>query len=327
MIDASVLREYQHCMLCPNKCGVDRTKGQRGRCGETDEVRVAWSGLHRGEEPPVTGEKGSGMIFFCGCPLHCAYCQNHQISSYGENVGIFVSIEELASLMLALESFGATNINLVTPTHFYPSIALAISVAREKGLTLPIVNNSSGFESVTGLRLIDPFIDLYLIDVKTLDRDVAGKFCGLPLYADVIVPVMEYLVKKHPRVHRDKRGLRGLLVRHLLFPGTTDATLSFLSWYKEHLDTHAWLSLMVQFVPPEKNPGFEDVSQETYDRLIDKLEELDIDDGFVQDLADNIPWIPDFTRDVPFPASFADPLPLFLKMKASRSSSRQTVHA
>lgn len=322
MIDASVLLAYQHCMLCPNKCGVDRTKGQRGRCGETDQVRIAWSGLHRGEEPPVTGKKGSGMIFFCGCPLHCVYCQNHQISSYCTNVGFSVSIDELASLMCALQDFGATNINLVTPTHFYPSIILAIQKAREKGMTLPIVNNSSGFESISGLQMIDPFIDLYLIDVKTLDKDVAAKFCGLPSYADMIKPVMAWLVKKHPKVHQDKRGLRGLLVRHLLFPGTVDATLSFLDWYKENLDGHAWLSLMVQFVPPEKNPGFEDISQEVYDRLIDKLDELGIDDGFVQDLADNIPWIPDFTRDVPFPASFADPLPYFLELKASRSSSR-----
>jgi len=322
MIDTSVLLEYRHCMLCPNKCGVDRTKGEIGRCGESDRVRIAWSGLHRGEEPPVTGKKGSGMIFFCGCPLHCAYCQNHQISKYQSDVGFEVSTEELASLMLALEAFGATNINLVTPTHFYPSIIVALRMAREKGLKLPIVNNTSGYESVHGLDLIDPFTDLYLIDVKTLDEEVARTFCGLPQYAEVIRPAMAYLVKKHPSVHQDKRGLRGLLVRHLLFPGTLDATLSFLDWYKANLDGHAWLSLMVQFVPPVENPGFEDISEETYAVLMDKLEELDINDGFVQELADNIPWIPDFTKDVPFPASFADALPLFLDLKSNRSSSR-----
>ncbi|MFA6845852.1 MAG: radical SAM protein [Sphaerochaetaceae bacterium] len=318
MIDFMALQEYQHCMLCPNSCKVDRTKGQLGRCGESDRVRIAWAGLHRGEEPPVTGKKGSGMIFFCGCPLHCAYCQNHQISCYQGPIGVEVSIEQLSSLMLALEKFGATNINLVTGTHYYPSIVVATQMAREKGLTIPLVNNSSGYESLEGLRLIDPYIDLYLIDVKTLDCSVAKQFCGLEKYSSCIKGVMSFLVKRHPKVKLDKKGLHGILVRHLLFPGTIDATLSFLEYFKEELDGHAWLSLMVQFVPPEKNPGFKDVSQEEYDILIDKLEELGIDDGYVQDLADNIPWIPDFSQDVPFPPSFADALPLFLQWKGSR---------
>jgi putative pyruvate formate lyase activating enzyme len=325
MVDASELVNYGHCMLCPNACGVDRLKGGIGVCGETSDVRIAWSGLHRGEEPPVTGKKGSGMIFFCGCPLHCAYCQNHQISKYKSDVGFEVSIEELSSIMLSLEAMGATNINLVTPTHFYPSIIVALRMAREKGLKLPVVNNSSGYESIEGLSLIDPYIDLYLIDVKTLERDVASVFCGRAHYADVIKGVMAWLVKRHPTIKQDKKGLHGILVRHLLFPGTLDATLRFLGYYKDELDAHAWLSLMVQFVPPEKNPGFKDIDQATYDRLIEKLEEKGIDNGFVQDLADNIPWIPDFTRDVPFPSSFADPLPLFLELKAkalSRLSSR-----
>lgn len=306
-------------MLCPNACGVNRLEGEKGRCGESAKVRIAWAGLHRGEEPPITGKKGSGMIFFCGCPLHCAYCQNHQISCFDTPVGYEVSTGELADIMLALQDMGATNINLVTPTHFYPSIVIAIRKAREKGLKLPFVNNSSGYESIQGLSLIDPSIDLYLIDVKTLRRSTAEKFCGLAHYADVVESVMDWLLERHTAIKLDKKGLHGILVRHLLFPGETESTMDFLEYYKKRLDGKCWLSLMVQFVPPEKNTQFKDVDQETYQRLIDKLEELGIDNGYVQDLADNIPWIPDFTKDEPFPASFADPLPLFLALKAKAS--------
>lgn len=317
MTDTAILGEYTHCELCPNACGANRLKGEKGVCGETARVRIAWSGLHRGEEPPVKGSKGSGMIFFCGCPLHCAYCQNWQISTGGE-AGIEVSVEELAGIMLGLQDMGAQTLNLVTPTHFYPSIIPALHLAREKGLRLDVVNNSSGYESGHGLDLFDPYTDLWLIDVKTLRRSTAAKFCGRAQYADEIEGVMRRLVLAHPKTEMRRGRLRGLLVRHLLFPGEMASTLEFLEWYKKNLDAHAWLSLMVQFVPPRENPGFKDVTEEEYDTLIAKLEELGIDNGYVQDLADNIPWIPDFTKDVPFPASFADPLPLFLALKHER---------
>lgn len=314
------LEAYTCCSLCPNYCGVDRAAGMVGRCGETDTVRIAWSGLHRGEEPPVTGENGSGMIFFCGCPLHCAFCQNHQISAGiadgGPSVGIAVSISELASMMLALEKMGASNINLVTGTHFIPSIIEAIKLARKDGLALQIVWNSSGYESMEGLALIDPYVDLYLIDVKTLDAGVAERFCGLPTYSEIIRPVMDFLVARHNAVTFDEKGnMQGLLVRHLLFPGTLPATKEFLRYFAKTLKNHAWLSLMVQFVPPLGDVTFVEITEDEYDSLIDLMEELEIEDGFVQELADNIPWIPDFNREVPFPQSFADVLPYFLELK------------
>jgi putative pyruvate formate lyase activating enzyme len=317
------LGAYGKCSLCPNYCGVDRSAGFFGRCGESDEVRIAWSGLHRGEEPPVTGDKGSGMIFFCGCPLHCAFCQNHQISGGIEggdsSVGLPVSIRELSDMMLALQKQGATNINLVTGTHFIPSIIEALKQARKEGLTLQIVWNSSGFESLEGLALIDPYIDLYLIDVKTLDKEVATRFCGLPSYSNVIRPVMDFLVVRHPEVTFDEEGnMQGLLVRHLLFPRTLGATKTFLRYFGKTLKAHAYLSLMVQFVPPKGDVVFPEITEEEYDSLIALMEELDIEDGFVQELADNVPWIPDFNKDVPFPDSFADVLPYFLELKQKK---------
>ena len=307
--------KYNKCDLCPNYCKVDRTKGQLGVCKQTDEVKIAWSGLHRGEEPPVTGEKGSGMIFFTGCPLHCAYCQNRQISgSDGENYGISLTTDELASLMLNLQEIGATTLNLVTGTHFIPSIIEALDIAKEKGFSLPVVWNSSGYESIEGLELIDPYIDLYLLDGKTLSTSVASQFCGRAKYAESIVPVMDYVKAKHP--YTDLDNLKGTILRHLVFPGTINATKEFLKLYAEKYKDSFFLSLMVQFVPPRENPGFVPMTDEEYDDLIEYLGELGIEDGFAQEKSDDdILWIPDFRKDIPFPESFADPSPYFLELK------------
>lgn len=229
-----------------------------------------------------------------------------------------LSDRELASLMLELQDFGAASINLVTGTHFIPSIAEAITEARSMGLKLPIVWNSSGYESVEALKLIDPLIDLYLIDVKTLSPDVSARFCGLEAYSRAIIPVMKFLKRRHPSTDLE-HGLNGALVRHLVFPGTLDATVEFLHWYADNFRDNFLLSLMVQFVPPEDDPGFPKMTQAEYDMLLDLVDELGID-GFVQEMSDNeILWIPDFRRDQPFPAGFADPLPYFLQLKKEKA--------
>lgn len=315
--------QYSNCRLCPNECGVDRAAGEVGRCGQTSQMRIAWVGLHRGEEPPITGEHGSGMVFFCGCPLHCQYCQNYQISGALDGQegarcrsydGVAVTEKQLADLMLDLQSFGAASINLVTGTHYIPSIVVALKDAKKRGLSLPVVWNSSGYESVEAMRLIDDLIDLYLLDVKTLDKDVASCFCGLPRYCDAVVPLVRFLKRRHPRTDMEN-GLEGVLVRHLVFPGTLDASMKFLSWYADNLKDNFLLSFMVQFVPPLEDPGFPKISKSEYDSLLDALDRYEID-GFVQEQSDNeILWIPDFTKDQPFPEGFADPLPSFLDLK------------
>lgn len=311
---------YSDCTLCPNACHVDRNAGRTGRCGVDSAVRVAWSGLHRGEEPPVTGEKGSGMIFFCGCPLQCRYCQNYQISRRGWD-GVVLSEKELADLMLQLQEFGAASINLVTGTHYIPSIVNALTDSKARGLGLPVVWNSSGYESVDALRMIDPFIDLYLVDVKTLDCNVASRFCGLEVYSKAIIPVMKFLRRRHPATDLEN-GLKGTLVRHLVFPGCIDATVDFLHWYADNLKDCSLLSLMVQFVPPEDDPGFPKMTDDQYDMLLNLVDELGID-GFVQERSDNeILWIPDFRLDQPFPEGFADPLPFFLRLKKDRTCTK-----
>jgi putative pyruvate formate lyase activating enzyme len=319
MINA--LELYTECNLCPNYCKVNRKNDEIGVCGETSTVRVAWSGLHKGEEPPVTGKNGSGMIFFSGCPLHCQYCQNYQISgglkTRDGSVGTQISVEELSQMMIELQAIGANNINFVTGTHFIPSIVEAIKIARNKGMTLPLVWNTSGYESIEGLTVLDEFIDLYLIDFKTFDKDVARKFCGKVNYVDFVKPVFEFLVKRHPK-YKYKGQFNtpeGLLVRHLVFPGSLKPTTEFLEYYSKNLKDKCFLSLMVQFTSPFNPKEFNKITEEEYDTLLTYLDILDIEDGFVQEIGDDIEWIPDFKLDVPFPPNFCTPLNYFLKLK------------
>ena len=315
-----LLSLYSECTLCPNMCRADRRTGA-GVCRQGDKVRIAWAGLHRGEEPPITGERGSGMLFFTGCPLHCRYCQNRQISgSDGLNYGIEVTIEELGGLMLSLEGMGAATLNLVTGTHFIPSIIKALDIARKKGLTLPVVWNSSGFERIEALALIDPYIDVYLLDCKTLDRNVAKVYCGGAKYVPSILPVLDYVKGTHPYTDLDR--LKGTILRHLVFPGTLNATRKFLRVFAERYKDAFFLSLMTQFVPPLGDLSFSPLTEEECDSLVYLMEDLGIEDGFMQDPGDDdVLWIPDFRKDRPFPESFSDPDPLFLSLKR-RSESR-----
>ncbi len=306
--------DYRECVLCPNMCRADRTRS-RGICRQGDAVRIAWAGLHRGEEPPVSGKNGSGMIFFTGCPLHCQYCQNRQISgSDGLDYGADITVDELASIMLSLQGDGAATLNLVTGTHFIPSIIEALDMARGRGFSLPVVWNSSGYERVEALAGIDPYIDIYLLDCKTLSRDTASRFCGRAGYADAVIPVLEAVKAWHP--YTDMDAMKGTILRHLVFPGELESTYAFLRFFAENYRDSFYLSLMTQFVPPLGDPGFPPLTEAEYDSLVDMMEELGIDDGFMQDPSDDdVLWIPDFTRDVPFPASFADADPFFLSLK------------
>lgn len=315
------VEEYSRCLLCPNMCGVNRVKGEKGRCRMTSSLSLAWAGLHRGEEPPLCGKDGSGMLFFTGCPLHCAYCQNRQISgSDGENWGIEISQEELIDIIFDLERMGARTLNIVTGTHYIPSLVNALRKAKERGFSLPVVWNSSGYERIEALELIDEYIDLYLLDCKTLNHSVSRVFCGLKSYADNILPLMDWIKKKHPTTNLDK--IKGTIIRHLVFPGTINASKKFISVFAERYKDNFYLSLMSQFVPPKEDPSLVGISDEEYESLITLVEEKEIENGFIQEKSDDdILWIPDFREDVPFPSNFASASPLFLKIKRERLNS------
>lgn len=311
---------YSDCTLCPNSCHVNRVAGQTGICGQSSEIRIAWSGLHRGEEPPVSGKKGSGMVFFCGCPLRCQYCQNFQISRASSSSRLSVSTKELSQIFIELQAFGATTLNLVTGTHYIPSIINALEMAFEKGFSLPVVWNSSGYETVSALRLIDSYIDLYLLDAKAIDSSVASSFCATAKYPLSLAPVLSFLKRRHPVT--DIENLKGVLIRHLVFPGTVGQSEEFLHYFADNFKDNFYLSLMTQFVPPKElspSQSFPKITDAEYQELATLVDDLGID-GFIQERSDNeILWIPDFTLDQPFPEGFADPLPYFLSLKHKNS--------
>jgi len=299
--------DYRNCRLCPRDCRVDRAAGREGYCGEGARARLAWAGLHRGEEPPLVGEHGSGTVFFTGCTLRCSFCQNRQISR--EGMGRDVTGLELADIFLALQREGAANVNLVTGTPFLPSIEAALAEARGRGLSLPVVWNSSGYETAAAVERLARFVDVFLPDLKTLDAEVARRYFRAADYPEVAARAVRAMAEAAP-VEWDGDGLRrGMILRHLVLPGHLEASRAVLEFYNEHLREKALLSLMVQYIPP--CPGAEPagrISEADYGRVLDWLDELGIEEGFLQDLDAESPWIPDFARANPFPPGFGRPV-------------------
>ena len=318
---------YARCLLCPRACGVDRLGSADGFCRESAAVRAAWAGLHYGEEPPVTGSGGSGTIFFTGCTLKCRYCQNDQLSRGG--LGKELSVEELATLMLRLQAEGAENVNLVTGSQFAPGIAAAAGRARGQGLGIPLLWNSSGYESRATLEMLAPWVDVWLPDCKTLDPKVSRRLMGAPDYPEVVKEAIPFMVRARPLRWEGERLRQGVIVRHLVLPGYPESTREVLAWFRQELYGKALLSVMVQYtpnprlrrplregeavagaeaattaeapVPPQAATPDRRVSEAEYDQIQGWLEELGIEEGFIQEPDPGSDWLPDFTRPNPFP--------------------------
>ncbi len=299
---------YARCLLCPRACGTDRLGSARGFCREGTAVRAAWAGLHFGEEPPVTGRGGSGTIFFTGCTLKCRYCQNDQLSRTG--LGSELDPGELARLMLRLQAEGAENVNLVTGSHFSPGIVVAARLAGEQGLAIPLLWNSSGYESRAALQLLAPWVRVWLPDCKTLDPGLARRLMGAPDYPQVVREALAFMVASRPLDWEGERLRQGVIVRHLVLPGHPRSTREVLAWFRENLYGKALLSLMVQYTPNSRalERGEEQaagpsrrVSTEEYEQVLGWLEELGIEEGFIQEPEPGSEWLPDFSRRDPFP--------------------------
>ena len=308
---------YRNCLLCPRRCGVNREAlGQApgplpaGLCGETAALKLAFAGLHMGEEPPIAGYGGSGTIFISGCNLGCSFCQNYQISR--EGMGREVSAGEFAQICLALRDRGAENINLVTGSHAAPALALGLEGALNQGLNIPVVWNSSAYESIESLELLKDYIDIYLPDLKTLDKDFAERHFKAPDYPlrakEAILKMMEY---RNLKFAPGKQLISGLMVRHLVVPGHLDTTREVLSWFAHNCKGGALLSLMTQYTPVyggqgrgevpgrSKIPG-RYVSESEYAAVMAMLEEFGLSEGFCQELVTGSDWLPDFNLENPF---------------------------
>ena len=279
---------YEQCELCPRRCGAKRTQGKPGVCGSTASLRVARAALHFWEEPPISGEAGSGAIFFTGCPLRCVFCQNHQISQ--EGFGLEVSTERLAQMMLELEAQGALNINLVTPLHFAPHVVEALALARSQGMSLPIVCNSSGYERPELVEALADFVDVWLTDYKYASSRLAGRLSAAPDYpelAQASLDVMLQALRAHGGRQADPEGpdglpgrmRKGIVVRHLVLPGHVDDSCTVLDRVWELCGNEVDLSVMNQYTPNEfcRARGGElarSVTEEEYEAVLDHADEL-----------------------------------------------------
>ena len=245
---------YEHCELCPRRCGATRAAGVVGACGMTSQLRVARSALHFWEEPPISGEAGSGAIFFSGCALRCAFCQNHEIS-HGR-FGKDVPPERLANMMLELEQQGALNVNLVTPTHFAPHVVEAVRVARERGLKIPVVCNTSGYELSEAVEALASVVDVWLTDFKYASSALAGELSATPDYPRYTAEALATMVRCVERAGgraEDEDGIlqRGIIVRHLVLPGHADDSCAVLDRVWEIAGNDVDISVMNQYTPNE----------------------------------------------------------------------------
>lgn len=293
--------EYENCLLCGRNCAIDRTQ-QRAYCGSSDRISLAWAGLHFGEEPPLVGEGGSGTVFFTGCTLGCPFCQNYQISR--EGMGRELDDRDFLSIARRLKEEGAENLNLVTPSHYIPSLSKLLPILREEGL--PIVWNSSGQESAKALEAVFPHVDIFLPDLKTLSTDIAAEYYNFKKYPSIVEPAIRAMVEHRP-LSFDENGVmkQGVLLRHLVLPGELDSTEEVLDWFSRNFKGRALLSIMSQYTPvispdyPYPKPSRYLLETE-YERVIDMLHRYDLEDGFIQEWITGSDWLPDFNKKNPF---------------------------
>lgn len=245
-----------HCELCPHRCGVNRLAGERGICAMGELPKVASWNLHRWEEPPISGTRGSGTIFFSGCTGRCRFCQNYPISQLG--YGQVVRVDQLAAMMLELQRKGAHNINLVTPTHFLSAILAALTAAIRGGLRLPLVYNTSGYERVEALRLLEGVVEIWLPDAKYADDEAARRLSGFSAYVQHNRAALRELYRQvGPDLLLDEKGIarRGLIVRHMVLPAGQSGTAQVLAWLARSLSPRVHVSLMDQYFPAYRAIG------------------------------------------------------------------------
>ncbi|MBI5575665.1 MAG: radical SAM protein [Deltaproteobacteria bacterium] len=280
-----MLRE---CRLCPRYCGVNRLEGETGYCGAGGGAKVAAVSVHHGEEPPISGTRGSGTVFFSHCNMACLFCQNFPISQMG--VGKDLSAEDLGDRLLELEKKGVHNVNFVTPTPHVPQMIAALEHAREKGFALPVVYNTNGYDSMETLSLLDGIVDIYLPDMKYGEGELSGKLSGTPDYAEHNSAAIEEMFRQVGPFSKGRDGIasRGVLVRHLVLPGKAEETGRVLSSLRRKYGRRVPLSLMGQYFPAYRamgKPGFDrKLLPEEYDSTILTAKRMGLTNVYIQEL-------------------------------------------
>ena len=279
-------KEFNKCNLCPRRCNVNRNKGDLGFCKSGNKLRIAKAYLHMWEEPPITGKKGSGTIFFSGCNLRCIFCQNYYISEM--NNGVEISIERFSQVCLDLQSRGAANINLVTPTHYVPLIIEGIKLAKKNGLCIPIVYNSSGYENVDTIKMLDGVVDVYLPDFKYYSDELAVKYSNCKDYFKYASLAIKEMVRQKGECVFDKDGniVSGVIIRHMIIPDRVEDSKRIINYLFQQYGNKIYFSIMNQYTPVKKFKLEElnrTISDKEYDEIIDYAWSLGIRQAFIQE--------------------------------------------
>jgi putative pyruvate formate lyase activating enzyme len=278
---------FRECRLCPRECGVDRLLDRKGYCGMSSRMFAARAALHMWEEPCISGQRGSGAVFFSGCGLKCCFCQNREIAI--GDCGLEISTERLADIFLELEQKGAANLNLVTGAHFVPQILLALESARKRGFALPVVYNSSGYEKVETLRMMNGYVDVYLPDLKYREKKLAESFSHAGDYFERAAAAIREMVSQTGDCVFDKNGylLRGTIVRHLVLPGHTKNSIAVLEYLYQTYGDHIYISIMNQYTPVVFQKEFLELNRKVtareYQKVLDAAIGLGIEQGFFQE--------------------------------------------
>jgi putative pyruvate formate lyase activating enzyme len=280
-------RRLKSCDLCPHLCRVNRLKGETGVCKAGAMPRIASANVHWGEEPPISGSKGSGTIFLSGCSLHCRFCQNFPISQLGN--GNTITTRELADKYLKLQSLGVHNLNFVTPTHFLPQILAALYLAIGQGFRLPLIWNSSGYELVDALRLLDGVVDVFLPDMKYAGDEEALRFSSAPGYREINRAAVKEMLSQVGHLQCDDQGIakHGLVIRHLVLPEGGAGSAETLAWIGENLGRETHVSLMKQYFPAHEAASIPGINRKLtdweYEEAVEALERACLENGWVQE--------------------------------------------
>ena len=293
------LELLKKCEICPHNCRIDRTNGNIGICKSKDTVKIANFSLHKYEEPCISGKTGSGAVFFSNCNLKCVFCQNYEISQLG--IGKEFTIDKLAQIFIKLQEKKANNINLVSPTSYAVQIIEAIKIAKKKGLEIPIIYNSNGYENIETIKLLNGYIDVYLPDFKYADNKIAKKYSKIDNYFEVVTSAIREMYNQVGGVSLDTKGMikKGVIVRHLVLPNYIENSKNILNWINENLPEDIFISIMAQYFPTYK--AIEEIklcrkiNREEYKRILKYLDKLNIKNGYIQQMGfDEKKYVPDW---------------------------------
>lgn len=283
-----MVEKLQCCTLCAHNCKVNRLDGKIGRCKCLDKVKIALCSLHRFEEPCISGKNGSGTIFFSNCNFNCIYCQNYEISQ--QSKGKYYSVEELSDLFLLQQEKGAHNINLVTPTMYAYQIIDALKIAKQKGLTIPVIYNTNSYDNVETIKALNGYVDVYLPDLKYYNDEIGKKYSNVNHYFETATEAIKEMINQVGAPIFNEEGLiqKGVIIRHLVLPGHLLNTKNILKWIKNNIDENIYVSIMAQYFPTYKSNEDEylcrQLTKKEYKEIGNYLYTLDFKNGYIQDL-------------------------------------------